>query len=139
MTAKEYLRQARYIDTEVNTKILQVEDLRELAVKATSTLSDMPCSSTRNTNKLENTIIKILMLVDEISNDIDTLVDLKKDILSSIKAVDDKECRIVLEKRYLNGEKWEDIANDMCCSVASMHRVHSKALKKLKFLKVDSK
>ncbi len=135
MTAKDYLKQARYIDGEIKTKISQVEELRELAVKAESTLSDMPGSPTRNTHKMENTIIKILMLADEISGDINDLVNLKKNILDLIKAIDDEECRIVLEKRYLNGERWQDIADDMHCGIASIHRVHSKALRKIKIFK----
>ena len=133
MNVKDYLRQARHLDTQINTKIEQVSSLHDLATKATSTLSDMPGGPTRNTHKMEDIIIKILMLENEINNDIDGLVDLKNEILSVIKAVDDEECRIVLEKRYLNFEKWEDIASEMCCSVDNIYKIHGKALKKLKF------
>lgn len=133
MNVKDYLRQARHLDTQINTKIEQVSSLHDLATNATSTLSDMPGGPTRNTHKMEDIIIKILMLENEINNDIDGLVDLKNEILSVIKAVDDEECRIVLEKRYLNFEKWEDIASEMCCSVDNIYKIHGKALKKLKF------
>ena len=63
MTAKQYLKQARYLDERINTKIAQVSSLHDLATKATSTLSDMPGSPTRNTHRMEDIIIKILMLV----------------------------------------------------------------------------
>ncbi len=108
MTAKQFLRQARYLDERINTKISQVSSLHDLATKATATLSDMPGSPTRNTQRMEDIIIKILMLENEINSDIDHLVDLKESILSVIKAVDDEECRLLLEKRYLNFESWED-------------------------------
>ena len=93
MNAKEYLRQARYLDTQINTKLQQVESLHGLATKATSTLSDMPGSPTRNTHRMEDIIIKILMLENEINEDIDALVDLKNEILGVIKAVEDEELR----------------------------------------------
>ena len=62
MTAKQYLKQARYLDERINTKIAQVSSLHDLATKATSTLSDMPGSLTCNTHRMEDIIIKILML-----------------------------------------------------------------------------
>lgn len=130
MTAKQFLRQARYLDERINTKITQVSSLHDLATKATATLSDMPGSPTRNTHRMEDIIIKILMLENEINSDIDHLVDLKENILAVIKAVDDEECRLLLEKRYLNFESWEDIAAEMCTSAQNIYRLHNKALKK---------
>lgn len=131
MTAKQYLKQTRYLDERINTKIAQVSSLHDLATKATSTLSDLPGSPTRNTHRMEDIIIKILMLENEINADIDHLVDLKDEILSVIKAVDDEECRLPLEKRYLNFEQWEGIATEMCTGVKNIYRLHDKALKTL--------
>lgn len=131
MTAKQYLKQTRYLDERINTKITQVSSLHDLAAKATSTLSDMSGSPTRNTHRMEDIIIKILMLENEINADIDHLIDLKDEILSVIKAVDDEECRLLLEKRYLNFEQWEDIAAEMCTGVKNIYRLHDKALKML--------
>ena len=139
MTAKQYLKQARYLDERINTKITQVSSLHDLATKATSTLSDMPGGSTRNTHRMEDIIIKILMLENEINTDIDRLVDLKNEILSVLNRIDDAECRLLLEKRYLNWESWEDIAAELCVSTPSVYRLHEKALKKVVVPKVDSK
>ena len=128
MTAKQYLKQARYLDERINTKIAQVSSLHDLATKATSTLSDMPGSPTRNTHRMEDIIIKILMLENEINADIDHLVDLKDEILSVIKAVDDEECRLLLEKRYLCFLHWEQIAVDMNYGIDNIFKLHKKAL-----------
>ena len=46
LSAKEFLKQARHIDQRINSKLEQVQSLRELATKATATLSDMPRSAT---------------------------------------------------------------------------------------------
>ena len=78
MNAKEYLKQAFYLDKRINSKLEQVESLNALATKATSTLSDMPKSPNRGSSKLEDTIVKIIDLQEEINRDIDKLVDLKK-------------------------------------------------------------
>ena len=131
MTAKEYLKQARYLDERINMKIEQVASLHSLATKATSTLSDMPGSPTRNTHRMEDIIIKILMLENEINVDIDKLVDLKNEILSVIKGVDDSDSRLILEKRYINLETWEDIAAELNTSIPNIYRLHDKALRKI--------
>ncbi len=131
MTAKQYLKQARYLDERINTKIAQVSSLHDLATKATSTLSDMPGSPTRNTHRMEDIIIKILMLENEINTDIDKMVDLKDEILSVINGVDDSDSRLILEKRYINLEAWEDIAIALNTSIPNIYRLHDKALRKV--------
>ena len=129
MNAKEYLKQAFYLDKRINSKLEQVESLNALATKATSTLSDMPKSSNRGTSKLEDTIIKIVELQEEINKDIDKLVDLKKEIANSIYSLKDKEEQTVLKKRYLCFNSWEQIAVDMNYSIQYCFKIHRNALK----------
>ena len=87
MTAKEYLGQAYRLDQRIDAKLEQVSNLRALATKATATISDMPRSSSPNLQHMESTILKIIDLEQEINEDIDRLVDLKKEITAAIKAV----------------------------------------------------
>ena len=129
MNAKEYLKQAFYLDKRINSKLEQVESLNALATKATSTLSDMPKSPNRGSSKLEDTIVKIIDLQEEINRDIDKLVDLKKEIANSIFELKDKEEQTVLEKRYLCYETWEKIAVDMNYDIRHIHRLHNLGLK----------
>ena len=80
MTAKEYLGQAYRLDQRIDAKLEQVANLRALATKATATITDMPRSSSPNLQHMEGTIVKIVDLEQEINEDIDRLVDLKKEI-----------------------------------------------------------
>ena len=91
MTIKEYLSQAYRIDQRINSKLEQVRSLRELAEKATSTLSDIPCSGNSNKQKMEGVIVKIIDLENEIDEEIDRQVDLKQEIVSMIKQVKNPE------------------------------------------------
>ena len=84
MTAKEYLSQVYRIDQRVNSKLRQVDSLRDLATRATSTMGTEPVSGTRNVHRLADTIDKIVDLENEINNDIDHLVDLKRDVMATI-------------------------------------------------------
>jgi hypothetical protein len=131
MNAKEYLSQARWLDMRINSKLEQVESLHALATKATSTLSDVPPSGTRNVHRMEDIICKIVTLEDEINADIDRLVDLKRDIAERVKMVQDMEYQSLLEKRYLCLMTWEQIAAETGCSVRNIHLMHGEALKKV--------
>lgn len=128
MNAKEYFSQAKCLDTLINAKIRQVEQLNDLATHATSALTGMPHDPNHGRSAMADTVVKIVDLQHEIDRDIDSLVDLKRDILEIIKAVPNREYRAILEKRYINLEGWEKIASDMCCDLRWLYRLHGKAL-----------
>ena len=128
MTVKEYLSQAKFLDQRINSKIQQVAALNDLATKATSTLTGMPRNPNHATSSMEDVIAKIIDLQAEINNDIDTLVDLKRSLSKTIKAVDSPEYQTVLEKRYLCFQSWEQIAVEMGYDVRHIYRLHQQAL-----------
>ena len=80
---------------------------------------------------MADAIAKIVDLQAEINNDIDRLVDLKRDMVRAIKAVDNTEYQTLLEKRYLCFMSWEQIAVDMNYSLQHTFRLHDNALKKI--------
>lgn len=131
MTTKEYLAQAYRIGQRINSKLEQIVSLRELATKATSTLSDTPPSGSRNVHSMEGIIVKMMELENEINADIDVLVDLKKEIMSIIKKINNPEQQTLLELRYLCFKTWEQIAVDMGYSIQNAYKVHDRALENI--------
>ena len=131
MIVKEYFNQAYQLDARINSKIEQVSRLHELANKATSTLSDMPGSATRNTHRMEDTIIKIIDLENEINKEIDRLVDLKTEMTRIIGSVQNIEYQRLLELRYLCFRSWKQIADEMGYSKQHIFRLHNDALEKV--------
>lgn len=140
MRTEEYLNQARHLDTQINSKLSQIESLSTLATKCTATLTDMPGNKNNGTSKMEDTILKIITLQEEINSDIDVLVDLKKEIMTIIKKVENSEYRTLLENRYLSFLSWEKIAVEMKYSIQQVYRKRTEALKKIEeILKDDRK
>ena len=131
MKAKEYLSQAYRLDQRIDAKIEQVMSLRNLASKATSTLSDVAPSGTRNVHRMEDIVIKIIDFENEINADIDRLVDLKREIMRVIKALPNPEYQTLLELRYLCFKPWEQIAVEMGYSIDNVYKLHRMALKTL--------
>lgn len=139
MTIKAYLTQAYRVDQRIKSKLEQVILLRDLASKATATLSDMPHSPNKDTCSIASIIAKIIDLENEINSDIDELVDLKREVIGIIKAIKNPEYQILLELRYLCFKNWEQIAVAMGYSSQHIFRLHGKALNSIDFLKEESK
>ena len=128
MTAKEYLNRAWNVDQRINSKLHQLDSLKDMATKATSTLGTEPVSGTRNVQRMADTIDNIVALENEINDDIDRLVDLKRDVIKTISKVKDTNCLTLLELRYLSFKSWDDIAAEMNYTSRWVHIMHSKAL-----------
>ncbi|MFS2315897.1 hypothetical protein QUC22_06105 [Dehalococcoides mccartyi] len=135
LTAKEYLSQAYRIDQRINSKLEQVKSLRELATKATATLSDMPRSQSPNFHRMEDFIAKALDLESEINADLKTLIDLKREVVTIIKCVERTELQPILEMRYLCFETWEEIAVALHYDLRYIHRLHGRALEEVDLIR----
>lgn len=131
MTAKEYLEQIRLLDRQIDSKIAQVDSLNLLAEKVTATITGMPKNPSPSPTPMADTICRIIDLEREITAEIDELIDLKIEVMSVIKRVEDKKYRLILEKRYLCFQTWERIAADMKKDRRWLYRLHGKALLKV--------
>ncbi len=128
MKARDYLGQGFRLDQRINSKIEQVRSLNDLAAKCTSTITGMPGNPNRGKDSIGDIIAKIVDLQEEINRDIDALVDLKAEIYSVIRAIDNVECQTLLELRYLSFMRWEEIAVQLNYGMENIYRLHRKAL-----------
>ncbi len=135
MTAKEYLSQAYRIDRRINSKIEQVQSLRDLAAKATATLSDMPRSASPNVHRMEDVITKMVDLESEINVDLTRLINLKHEIVTVVKCVESPELQTLLELRYLCFMTWEQIAVELHFDLRWVHRLHNRALNEVEAIR----
>lgn len=131
LEVKDFLMSGMYIDLSINSKLEQIQSLSDLATRVTTTISDMPGSSSKNTHKMEDAIAKMVDLQSEIGCDIEQLMVQKKKILSCIKQVDSREGQVVLEERYLRRTKWDDIADILSVSKRQVFRIHDDSLEKI--------
>lgn len=128
MNVKQYLRQVWRLDNTVNAKLEQLELLKSLVTKVTSTLVDDRVQESKSHDKISKLICKMVDLEKEITNDIDKLVDLKREIMHKIDSIPNEDYKILLTLRYLNFKTWEQIAVEMNYDYRWIHRLHAKAL-----------
>lgn len=121
---KNELMKAFRIEQDINNKMEQIVSLRELATKASNVLSDMPGSPSRNIRKTEDIIVKFIGMEEELKREITSLLEIKQYVKNLISQVTDREGRIILEQRYMQYDKWEEIAGEMGYTVRQIFRIH---------------
>lgn len=123
---KEYLLGYQRLNQRINRLLLEQQQWRELATRVSPNLSGMPRGG--GEGGTQGAISKIIDLETEINAEIDKLVDKRKEIESIIRAVEDSTLRTLLEYRYINGKKWEEIALMMGYDYRWILRLHGRAL-----------
>jgi len=131
MNTLDFLSQAYRLDLRIDSKLEQIASLNELATKCTSTITGMPRNPNRSVSSMADAVAKIVDLQTEIDRDIHRLIDIKRRIVASIKAVDNKEYQTLLELRFLCGCKWEEVAIKMGYSIQHTYRMRDRALRKV--------
>ena len=134
MDAKAYLKQIELCDIHISSKIEEVDKMRELAAKVTSTLKADVVSESMNQDKLGDAVAKIIDLQDEINKSIDHYIDLKNEISKVIEKVTDADQAAVLYKRYFLYERWEQIACEMNMTYRNVCYIHGRALQTVESL-----
>jgi hypothetical protein len=130
MTAKEYLDKVWELESRVESKLYQVQSLRDLATNACGRVSGMPRNPSPDLQPIGSIVSKIADLEKEADDAVDELVDYKRevnDMLSQIGYIHGK----LLELRYLNRKKWREISSELHFSIPTLQRFHSKALQLL--------
>ena len=126
--AKEFLQQVKLCDMHINEKLEELDRLKALTMKITSTWKQDSVSGSGNLDKLGDAIAKIIDLEADINNAVDIYVDKKKEVTALIEKIKDPDQVSVLYKRYFQDEPWERIACEMGFTYRNVCYIHGRAL-----------
>jgi DNA-directed RNA polymerase specialized sigma subunit len=129
MNAKEYLSKAYRLDQRINSKLEQVASLENMAMNCTSAINGMPNNPSKSVSHMADAVCKIIDIKNNLNDDLAKLLKCKINIIEIIQGVNNIEYRLILEKRYLSYQPWEDIAYDLDYSVSWVLKLHRKALR----------
>ena len=113
MDAREFLSRAWKIETQIQSRMEQIEQLRSLACRVTPQYGGAGGSRFRNVTAMEDTIVRITEAEEKLNRKIDELVTAKLGVMEVIDRVQDVTMRLLLEKRYLLFHPWDEIASDL--------------------------
>ncbi len=132
MNSKEYLSQVLHIEQRIQSKMLQVQRLREALTHCTQTMTDMPRSAPIHADRNAETIAQLLDMETLLKIDLARLLTLQKEVREHINQLKNPDQQLILELRYLCGKTWPEIQSEMGYSRRSVFRIHGVALDNLK-------
>lgn len=134
MTPKEYLSQYGQLNREIDRLLEEKARWMALALRATPSLSEEPKGGGRPGGRIPAAVEKIAEWEEKINEKIDRLVKLRQEIEERVRCIQDPKQREVLLRRYVQGQKWEQIALSMNYSYMQICRIHGAALQAFKML-----
>lgn len=130
MTDKEFLQQVFIAYQEVDSKLEQIARLQSLATRTTTIIHDTPCGNgTSLSSRVEQAIIAIQGQTEFLADEINHLLDVRRDVADAIANVNDPTERRVLEYRYLAFKSWKEISHAMKAGLRHVYKLHERALK----------
>ncbi len=128
MTPKEYLSQYGQLNREIDRLLEEKARWMALALRATPSLSEEPKGGGRPGGRIPAAVEKIAEWEEKINEKIDRLVKLRQEIEERVRCIPDPKQREVLLRRYVQGQKWEQIAVQMNLDYRWVLRLHGRAL-----------
>ncbi len=128
---KAYLERYKEANQEIDRLCEELSRWRALATKITPVLSQEPAGGHEGENQIELAVEKIIALEGQINTKIDEMLKTKQRVEKAIQTVQDGTLREVLDRRYILGETWEQIAVHMNYTYQWTCSLHGKALKEL--------
>ena len=129
MTVKDYLMQAKHLDTLINCRLRELDYWRDLSKSVSGCNFEAHYNPNRPT---EAPFVKCIAKIDEIereiANKVSYLVGLREEINAAIDKLENREEQLLLRYRYLDNFSWEEIGRMLCVSLRTVHRIHGSAL-----------
>ncbi len=126
--AKKYLSQAQKTDRLINRLLSTVAMLCSGLTSQSYELRPDKVQSSGPKDTLAETFAKIDELERQINQNIDDLVEWKKEAYERISRISDQDQQNVLIAKYIQGMKWEQVAVEINLSTRQVTRIHGAAL-----------
>lgn len=130
MSIKEFMNQAFELDHFIKAKQEELDELRERA-KSIQTVdySRERVQGGERSDRVANTAAAIVDLERAITADIEDYFRVKGEIYGVIESVEKPRLKLILQLRYANFKKWDDIQEILeVADLRYMFRLHNEAL-----------
>jgi len=133
MNAKQYLKQAFFLNQRINDSLKELERLRETAYSIAGVDTSKDKIQVGSVSDIVGSSIPAIVDLDYYINArIDKYVDKKQEIESQIEMMSDDVLKSILLKRYIHFHEWEQIAIDLGYTYRHVTRLHGEALRTFK-------
>lgn len=128
METKEYLQQIGRYDRLINNKLVELAQYRSMACSVSAVKNDERVQSSPSYDTMDKIVSKIEQMENEIDTLVDRYIDNKRIIISQIDGMSDEMTYQILFSRYVEQKTFEKMAIEMNYCYKQIIRRHGKAL-----------
>lgn len=121
---QEALRLQRMLEEEA-------EQLRAEAERVTPLLCDLPGTGGADRDRLPKAVERIIDAEQELEAQVNCCQAIRREVVEAINTVQDSRRHEVLRRRYILGEKFEEIAEQSGLAPRTVYSHHQQALRQL--------
>lgn len=131
MSIKEFLNQAFELDHFIKAKQEELNELRERAKSVpTANYTQERVQGGERSDRVAKTVANIIDLEQALQTDLNSYFHVKREIHQVIESVAKPRLKLILQMRYANYKKWEEIQDALDISdLRYVFRLHNDALK----------
>lgn len=131
MKAQDFLRQVRKLDLQIQNKLIEKQQWRDVALGITANMDGESVQSSGAKSKMADAINKCIDVEAEIDCLVDKLIEVKKEVIQTIEQLDSPTEYDVLHRRYIQFLSLQEIADDYRKDYGWATTTHGRALKSL--------
>lgn len=135
MTTKEYLNQISRLNRMINNKLVEIQQLRDLACSISAINLEDRVQSSPNFDKIGSKMAKIDELERELEESIDSYADIKNQIIEQILMMKSEKHKEILLDKYINFKSISEIAADFNMTERGCKKAHKKAIEEFEEIK----
>lgn len=128
MNAAEYLGRIIYTEAQINANLEELDRIRATMRSIPSPVFDKEIRSASAGSRTERLDEKLFDLEKLITDEIDDLVDMKREALTLLRQLEDQQQRIVLQAYYISGKSIEAIAESLYLSYRRIQAIKAEGL-----------
>lgn len=138
MDAKSFLRQTEKLDAQIQNKMIERQQWRDMALGITANMSGDRVQSSGSQSKMADAIDRCVDMEAEIDSLVDKLIDTKREVIATIEQLDSPTEYNVLHMRYIQYKGLQEIADKYGKDYGWVTTCHGRALKSVQAI-LDAK
>ena len=134
MDAKRYLQQVIKLDAQIQNKLIEKAQWMDIALSVSAGMSGDRVQSSGVKSKMAEAVEKCVDMEAEINSLIDRLIDVKREIVSTIEYVENPTEYNLLHMRYIQKMDLQEIADRYDREYTWATTCHGRALKSVQHI-----
>jgi DNA-directed RNA polymerase specialized sigma24 family protein len=128
--AQLFLERPEMLEAIIENKLIEQRQWKDLAYSITANMDgERVKSSSTTTSKMEDAVIKCIMVEEEIAKEVDRLIEEKQKVVRTIEKLYSPTEYRILHMRYIQHISLEDIATKMKKEYTTITTTHGRAVR----------